>query len=221
MSPIDEQGKILAYVMKQLMDGTEPVLKVVHDETGDWQFIGITGANSTDGRLIHPEHILEIDPSVKEVMDLPFGWQAVRYNKDKPWKRKKEQNFMPEGNPELKVLAIKDSPDGKYRGFFEDDGKSGYLYVSYGTKVINHLQIYNKSEKIGLKQNYVYVLWTEDSKKCAIVVWGGVQGVIDVEKNQEARVFMEDRFAEPIKNAEWLKGFEENIDWTSHLPLDK
>ena len=43
-----------------------------------WQFIGSSDASVVDGRVVCLEEIVQLDPSVLAVADLPPGWQAVR-----------------------------------------------------------------------------------------------------------------------------------------------
>ena len=74
--------------MRQILDGSEPILLVSHDEDDHgWQFIGISDACVEDGRLACLEHIVARDPSVLEVADLPPGWQATRRAPGCSWKR--------------------------------------------------------------------------------------------------------------------------------------
>jgi hypothetical protein len=75
--------------MRQILDGSEPILLVAHD--GDdhcWQFIGISGASVADGRIVCLEDIVRLDPTVLEVADLPPGWQADREAVGGRWTRR-------------------------------------------------------------------------------------------------------------------------------------
>jgi hypothetical protein len=75
--------------MRQVLDGSEPVLLVSHDEDDhSWQFIGSTDACVADGRVVCLEEMVELDPTVLEVADLPPGWQAVREEVGGPWTRR-------------------------------------------------------------------------------------------------------------------------------------
>jgi len=66
-------------------------LLVTHDadEPRGWQFLN--GHGDTDdhksGIPVHVEHVIERDPSVVELADLPEGWQARRTTADEPWTR--------------------------------------------------------------------------------------------------------------------------------------
>ena len=75
--------------MRQIMDGSEPILLVSHDaEDHGWQFIGSSVASMTDAMLVCLEEIVRVDPTVLEVADLPPGWQAIRDAVDGAWTRR-------------------------------------------------------------------------------------------------------------------------------------
>ena len=75
--------------MRQVLDGSEPILLVSHDaDDHGWQFIGSTDPNVSDGRVVCLESMVARDPSVLQVADLPPGWQAVRHSPEHPWQRR-------------------------------------------------------------------------------------------------------------------------------------
>ena len=75
--------------MRQVLDGSEPILLVTHDsEDHGWQFIGSSGASSADLKIVALEEIVQLDPTVLEVADLEPGWQAVRDSVGNPWMRR-------------------------------------------------------------------------------------------------------------------------------------
>ena len=62
---------------------------VCHDsDDHGWQFIGTTDAGAEDAQVVSLSHIVDLDPSVLDVADLPPGWQAVRQAVGKPWVRR-------------------------------------------------------------------------------------------------------------------------------------
>ena len=82
--------------MRQVLDGSEPILLVSHDaDDHGWQFIGTSDASAADAKLVALEEIVEIDPTVLEVADLPPGWQAVRERVGGAWTRR-EHSPVPE-----------------------------------------------------------------------------------------------------------------------------
>ena len=75
--------------MRQVLDRSEPILLVSHDEDDHgWQFIGTSDASVADAKLICLEDIVRLDPTVLEVADLPPGWQAIRTKVGGTWTRR-------------------------------------------------------------------------------------------------------------------------------------
>jgi hypothetical protein len=75
--------------MRQIVEHLEPILLVSHDaDDHGWQFVGSSVANMADARLVCPQEIVRLDPTVLEVADLPPGWQAIRDGIGKPWSRR-------------------------------------------------------------------------------------------------------------------------------------
>ena len=67
------------YTTKRIMSGDEPILYAYHDlEDGAWQFHGSSDSRVESAVLVCFHHIVDKDPSVKELVDLPPGWRAVR-----------------------------------------------------------------------------------------------------------------------------------------------
>ncbi|MDM8006044.1 MAG: hypothetical protein QUV05_07855 [Phycisphaerae bacterium] len=75
--------------MRQVLDGTEPILLVSHDaDDHGWQFIGASSASMRDARIVSLAEIVDLDPGVLKVADLPPGWQAVRDQAGSAWIRR-------------------------------------------------------------------------------------------------------------------------------------
>ena len=83
-----EPSKSASITMRQVLDGSEPILLVCHDEDG-WQFIGTSDASVADGRVVAYDEIARLDPTILEIADLEPGWQAVRERVGAPWLRRK------------------------------------------------------------------------------------------------------------------------------------
>lgn len=110
-----------------------------------------------------------------------------------------------DGNQFIKEAA---GPSGVF-GVFEDDGETGYLYIyePKGRGVLNHLHIYDRSSKVGVKEQDVEVAWSGDCKKCGVRIWGKMRGIIDLASKREGRVWLENRETPGISDPEWLRGF--------------
>lgn len=87
--PFDQPRNCAVITMRQVLDGSEPILLVSHDaDDHGWQFIGQSDAAIEDGRVVCLEGIAQLDPTVLEVADLTPGWQAVRTAVGEPWTRR-------------------------------------------------------------------------------------------------------------------------------------
>lgn len=64
-----------------------PILLVSHDsEDGTWQFLD--GSETPDDLVVAcMHHLIELDPSLNELTDLPLGWQAWRSSPSTEWLR--------------------------------------------------------------------------------------------------------------------------------------
>jgi hypothetical protein len=76
------------------MEGRRPILTVYHDaDDGLWQFLdGRDSPNEKDAVILCLKEVLELDPSVKELADLPLGWVAWRKRSSDPWQRAPNEN---------------------------------------------------------------------------------------------------------------------------------
>jgi hypothetical protein len=87
--PFGQPRNCATMTMRQVLDGSEPILLVAHDaDDHAGQFIGISDASLADARIVGLEEIVQLDPTVLEVADLPPGWQAVRDEVGGEWTRR-------------------------------------------------------------------------------------------------------------------------------------
>jgi hypothetical protein len=93
--PFAQPRDTAAFITSQVLERTEPILHVVHDEDGEWQFIGSTDGTIENARLICLHHPVDMDPSVLELADLPIGWHAVRDSPESSWMREVDSDATP------------------------------------------------------------------------------------------------------------------------------
>jgi len=83
-----DSNNTAVYTTRQVIREGLPVLYVYHDEDdGAWQFMCGTSNKVSDGMVVALEEVLELDPSLEELGDLPLGWMAWRASRGKPWSR--------------------------------------------------------------------------------------------------------------------------------------
>jgi hypothetical protein len=72
----------------------EREVRLVARESDGWQFMcggadHVRADGKPDGRHIHIGHLLNFDPSLNQLADLPAGWQAERRDTASAWTRTK------------------------------------------------------------------------------------------------------------------------------------
>ena len=78
---------VAGVVQRTIINGELPALIVVHDDEGDWLIgDGINDPNE-DGAcgVYHLGHVVSLDESLAEVMNLPAGYAATRESASSPW----------------------------------------------------------------------------------------------------------------------------------------
>ena len=75
------------YTTRQVMQDNYPIFTVHHEQDRDWQFLCGTTYEYEDLVVVCLEHIVEKDPSVNELYDLPYGWMAFREKPGDNWER--------------------------------------------------------------------------------------------------------------------------------------
>jgi hypothetical protein len=73
---------------RQWLELNQPILRVVHDHDGDWQFL--TGDQVlSDGRIVALEELTLKDPTLNELFNLDYGEAADRSHLGSEWTRSK------------------------------------------------------------------------------------------------------------------------------------
>jgi hypothetical protein len=86
--PFDQPPNCAVITLRQIVDGSQPILRVTHDsDDHGWQFLAIDDARVEDAAVVSLQTILNVDPSLVEVADLPPGWHAWRPSITDAWMR--------------------------------------------------------------------------------------------------------------------------------------
>ncbi len=77
--------ELAAFVCSHVFEKRSPVLLVLRSE-GDWQLL-CGGAHNDEEvpRVVGLNHLLEADPSLRAVLELPDEWEAERSSQASPW----------------------------------------------------------------------------------------------------------------------------------------
>lgn len=88
-----EDKNIGIFTTRQWLDLEQPILHVVHDHDGDWQFL--TGDQlQEDIRIVSLDQMVQKDPTLNEVFSLDYGESAERSFVGDKWIRSKEETEM-------------------------------------------------------------------------------------------------------------------------------
>jgi hypothetical protein len=84
----DDPPNAATITVRQIIDGGEPILLVVHDaDDGTWQFLTGGDFHVADAMLASLKSMVERDPTLADLADLECGWEATHERVDLPWKR--------------------------------------------------------------------------------------------------------------------------------------
>jgi hypothetical protein len=95
--PFDQPRNCATFTTRQVLKRAEPILLVSHDaDDHGWQFIGSSPVVTADVQIVGLGQIVDLDPTVREVADLPPGWQSLREKVGGGWSRRVHPG-VPEG----------------------------------------------------------------------------------------------------------------------------
>ena len=79
---------VAVFTNKRIVGGGDWIQQVSHDsDDGAWQFHPAGGTSENEASVVSLKTIVEIDPSVISLADLPLGWQASRKSMNSEWQR--------------------------------------------------------------------------------------------------------------------------------------
>lgn len=86
-----EAKNLGVFTTRQWLEHGKPILRVVHDNDGDWQFL--TGDQILeDARIVALEKMIIKDRTLNDVFNLDYGEVADRAHIGGPWTRTKKEN---------------------------------------------------------------------------------------------------------------------------------
>lgn len=86
--PFADPPNSATITVRQIVHEGRPILLVSHDvEDGSWQFLAGGEFDVADGLLVSLRSMVERDPGLAELADLPPGWRAWRQAPLMPWQR--------------------------------------------------------------------------------------------------------------------------------------
>lgn len=86
--PFDQAPNVAAITTRQVIEQKLPILRVTHySDDHSWGFVCGTTEMTEDARVIAMSEALEIDPTLREIADLPPGWTAWREKVGSQWQK--------------------------------------------------------------------------------------------------------------------------------------
>lgn len=90
--PFEESAEDEVITLDRIVSGESPILLAARDDDG-WQFLDGEHIFEEDARIVLLGEIVQYDPTLIDLADLPIGWHAHRASPGEPWTRA-------EGEPE-------------------------------------------------------------------------------------------------------------------------
>ena len=80
--------EVPAYVCSHVFEKARPVLYVCRAD-GDWQLLCGGGHDDAEvPRVVGLNHLIEDDPALRAILDLPADWEAERSRPGGEWERR-------------------------------------------------------------------------------------------------------------------------------------
>jgi hypothetical protein len=88
----DQARNVATVTTNKVMLEKHPILMAVHYEEDDsWAFTCGTTNKSEDLMLVGMGEVVDLDPTLGSIADLPPGWSAERKSVDSSWVRSKDE----------------------------------------------------------------------------------------------------------------------------------
>ncbi|MCZ8522251.1 MULTISPECIES: hypothetical protein [Paenibacillus] len=86
--PFEDPENVAVITIDRIMKRESPILYVTHDDDdGMWQFLDGSEVKEEEAHLLSLKEMVNIDPSLTQLSDLPLGWIAWRDNQYSEWVR--------------------------------------------------------------------------------------------------------------------------------------
>ena len=85
--PFSDPENVVAISTVQVFRQGFPILRVTHDDDGDWQVLCGTTSDTKDGIVVCLGCAYQQDKTIGDLADLPLGWFAWREHVSAPWQR--------------------------------------------------------------------------------------------------------------------------------------
>jgi hypothetical protein len=197
--PFADPENLAIFTLKRIVSGGSSILFVSHDEDdGGWQFLDGAEVVIKESALVCLHHIVELDPSLVELADLPIGWSANRSSPGVPWQR-----IAPEEVRDRKLISDVEDYGWHVAMIAEDDEGPGFAFSIGLYKNFEHPEIMILGLGIETMHGMINLIGEEVRQGRRFGVGESVLGIIeafDVQFREVAR----DHYAEYLGSTSWF-----------------
>ncbi len=86
-----EERNVAVFTTRQVLEGS-PILRVIHENDGEWQFLCDTTYEVDDLKIVALEKLTKQDSTLNDLFQLPYGWQARRITQRADWELDKYES---------------------------------------------------------------------------------------------------------------------------------
>jgi hypothetical protein len=83
--------QLAVFTLKDIVSGRKPVLHVVHDVDGDWQFLTGEAVSMEEAVLVSMNNMLTLDHSLSQLLEMENGFEANRATIQAEWQITKSE----------------------------------------------------------------------------------------------------------------------------------
>ena len=74
------------FTTRFVIESQSTIVFVSHDDDGDWQFLSEEGPVENEARIALLSEMIELDPTILDIADIPSGTKAFRDDQYSPWR---------------------------------------------------------------------------------------------------------------------------------------
>ena len=89
--PFDQPKNVACITLWNILRDGAPILLATHDDDGSWQFLDGSDLSDVKPAVVGLSNMVEQDPTLLELADLPEGWRAWRSAPGAPWTREQKK----------------------------------------------------------------------------------------------------------------------------------
>jgi hypothetical protein len=86
-----EERNVAVFTTRQVLEGL-PILRVIHEADGDWQFLCDTTYEVDDLKIVALEELVKRDPTLNDLFQLNYGCQAQRLVEAADWQKEEYES---------------------------------------------------------------------------------------------------------------------------------